>query len=119
MGADVNARNGFGQTPIVFACVNGHIHMAVTLYEMGANLNVIDNNGRPPISWVCLHGLRDMALELAALGADPTIQDYKVRLQSEIGHSTLIIVFDVASSRLGTSHPLPLPAHHRHKPRIV
>ena len=48
-GADVNAKNDGGFTPLHAAALNGHKEIAELLIEKGANLNAKDRRGRTPL----------------------------------------------------------------------
>jgi len=48
-GAQVNTKNEFGITPLIYACDNEHIAIAKYFIEMGADVNMIKNNGHIPL----------------------------------------------------------------------
>jgi len=48
-GADVNAKNKDGDTPLHTATWKGNIEIVKLLIENGANLNIQDSNGKTPL----------------------------------------------------------------------
>jgi len=65
-GADVNARNDGGQTPLILAILSGHLHLLGRLQKAGANPLVSDNTGLNAIEWAQRKGRSDLAQQLAA-----------------------------------------------------
>ena len=57
-GADVNARDRFGDTPLMYAARNAHPFVAQTLLARGANPRLRDNFGLSAARWAVFH-LRD------------------------------------------------------------
>jgi predicted component of type VI protein secretion system len=49
-GADVNARDGMGQTPLMFATRNSTPEVVTLLIEAGADVNARASSGRTPLS---------------------------------------------------------------------
>jgi len=48
-GADINAKNKNGWTPLHLAARDGHVYVARLLLERGADAGVRDNKGRTPL----------------------------------------------------------------------
>jgi ankyrin repeat protein len=48
-GADVNAQDPEGMTPLIEAIINMHFDLAATLLERGANPNIVDESGMSPL----------------------------------------------------------------------
>jgi hypothetical protein len=46
VGAELECRTSFGYTPLMIACVNGYLDMAVFLLDRGASLDLVENNNR-------------------------------------------------------------------------
>jgi ankyrin repeat protein len=54
-GADVNAKNGFGETPLHCACKQGHEENVVSLLlENGAEVNAQGNDGKTSRHFIML-----------------------------------------------------------------
>jgi len=68
-GADVNAKDKYGQTPLLEAARNGHKAVAELLIAKGADLNAKDKDGWPPLCWACVNGSKDVVELLIAKGA--------------------------------------------------
>jgi hypothetical protein len=64
-GADVNAPNNSGQTPIVLAIVTGQYHLLAFLLSVGANPFLRDNTGLSAFDWAERKGRSDLAQLLA------------------------------------------------------
>ena len=73
-GIDVNAKNQYGATALLFAASKGHVEIAKVLIEHGADVNVKDSfYGEAPISWAAQWNhieLVKLLLEKGAQGAD-------------------------------------------------
>ena len=55
-GADVNAGDHMGQTPVHWAAINGHTGTVNALKEAGADLNATDKDGKTPLDWAARKG---------------------------------------------------------------
>ncbi|HSE32953.1 MAG TPA: ankyrin repeat domain-containing protein [Pyrinomonadaceae bacterium] len=64
-GAEVNAPNSSGQTPIVLAIVTGQYHLLPFLLSVGANPFLRDNTGLSAFDWAERKGRSDLAQLLA------------------------------------------------------
>lgn len=69
-GADVNARNKDGLTPLIAAADKGHLEVVKFLVEKGADVNAKDNNGRTPLIAAAPLGYLEMVKFLVDKGAD-------------------------------------------------
>ncbi len=62
-GADINATNPNGFSPILLAIINSHYDVAVSLLDQGADQNIADETGRTPLyAAVDMHTLPDSNL---------------------------------------------------------
>ena len=50
-GADVNAKNDFGSTPLIAAALKGHKEIAELLISEGADVNAKNDRGQTPLDW--------------------------------------------------------------------
>ncbi len=69
-GADKNAVNAKGQTPLMFAAVLGKKAAVDSLIKLGADLNRADSEGFAPLSRTIKLRRADLALALIAAGAN-------------------------------------------------
>lgn len=82
-GADVNAKDWYGLTPLHYVCSESSLACAMVLVEANANVNAPTNSGRTPLHYACKTSHRDGAdivQLLLAAGADATIKDKYGRL---------------------------------------
>lgn len=85
-GADVNARNEYGQTPLHLAASMGYyVGTCAMLLDRGADVNARDENGETPLHGAAWYGSADAALLLLDHGAD-------VKAQSDFGERPLDLV---------------------------
>ncbi len=78
-GADVNARNRDGWTPLHYACRHGQTDIVCLLLDAGAEVNAKENNGSTPLSLACLNGHFELTRLLLEKGADVTAKDSRGR----------------------------------------
>ena len=75
-GANVEATNYGGCTPLHWACWGGHLDVVqYLLTSHAANLEATDNDGKTPLHFACEEGHLDVVQELAARGADLFVTD--------------------------------------------
>lgn len=76
-GADVNARDKNGETPLIRACVKENLGIFGALMAAGAanSDNVNNNNGKTPLIDACDLGQLDIVRALIHTGADVNAQD--------------------------------------------
>ena len=69
-GADVNAKDENGITPLIFAAGEGHTEIVKELIAKGADVNVKDEKGFSPLMHAAFRGRTETVKELIAKGAD-------------------------------------------------
>jgi ankyrin repeat protein len=74
-GADVNAKNQQGWTPLGFAVANGDKETAELLIEKGADMNAKDDVGMTPLHVAAQYGRKEIAELLIVKGADVNTKD--------------------------------------------
>jgi ankyrin repeat protein len=74
-GADVDARDGEGRTPLHYAAKSGKKEAVKVLLEACADINVKDDNGLSPLHWAAQYGRKSVAELLIAKGADVNAKD--------------------------------------------
>ena len=74
-GTDVNAKNGFGSTPLHSATFGGHKEVVELLIAKGADVNAKDNVGETPLHWAAKEGNKEVVELLIAKGADVNAKD--------------------------------------------
>jgi ankyrin repeat protein len=70
VGADVNATNSEGWTPLSWACFKGHVQVFNELLEHGADVETKDDTGWTPLHCACLNGNATIVNELLSRGAN-------------------------------------------------
>jgi len=74
-GADINARNNAGVSPIIWASNNGHVEVVKYLLEHGALVNDKSNNHRTALLWACFWGHDKVVQLLLENGANYKVYD--------------------------------------------
>ncbi|KAF6818533.1 NACHT domain-containing protein [Colletotrichum musicola] len=74
-GADVNSRNGSGETPLLMASRSGTAGMVTRLLELGADPNVADVHGNTPLLMASRSGTAGLVMSLLNMEADPNVAD--------------------------------------------
>lgn len=69
-GADIEARDHSGLTPLNLFVRDLHVDLARLLIELGADIQTRDDQGRTPLAYCILSHNRDTLRDLAAAGAD-------------------------------------------------
>jgi ankyrin repeat protein len=64
IGADVNAKDDNGETPLQWASVRGHSHVVKALLENGADIEVKSSFGETPLHFACYNGHSAAVIEL-------------------------------------------------------
>lgn len=76
-GADVNARNEFGETPLIWAVAGGFLEIAFLLLDEGAKVDAPDNRKATPLLWAAANGRVGMVWLLLERGADINAREDK------------------------------------------
>jgi cytohesin len=74
-GADVNAKNKDGWTPLNFATDGGHKEVAELLIANGADVNAKDDQGSTPLKFAAYRGQKEIVELLIAAGAVVNAKD--------------------------------------------
>ncbi|CAM9371150.1 unnamed protein product [Ectocarpus sp. 4 AP-2014] len=74
-GADIEARDGTGQTPLFWACKGGHGEMITLLLSKGAHINAQDTKERTPLHEAARHGKKETCALLLKRGAKRDTMD--------------------------------------------
>lgn len=74
-GADVNARNEYGLTPLIIACDNNNPEAVSLLLEHGADVNAQDDSGRTPLMIAVQSSDGDIVSLLISRGSDINARD--------------------------------------------
>jgi len=74
-GADVNARENSGWTPLLWAANKGHVKLAEMLLARGADVNARANDGTTPLQTAACYDHRDLAQLLLASKANVNAKD--------------------------------------------
>lgn len=74
-GADINARDHRGYSPLMLAVYLGRFEVASYLSEMGADVNSTDFNGNSILMGACFKGYMTMVEMLLLNGANPTARN--------------------------------------------
>ena len=78
-GADVNAQDGFGMTPLHTAVIANRRDVVRVLVTHGADIDAKSHRGQTPLFWAVTKNHKDMAEWLIAHGAD--INEIKTLLE--------------------------------------
>lgn len=78
-GADINARNGVGDSPIDLAAQHDQLEAVKLLLQIKARVNDQDKNGMTPLMFAAKAGDVEMVHYMLEAGANPNIGDYTGR----------------------------------------
>ena len=70
LGADINATDPDGFTPLHLAARSGHANVVAVLLAKGADVNATDHIGETPLHLAANEGRQEIAEKLLAAGAD-------------------------------------------------
>ena len=69
LGADVNAKDKYGDTALILAAWYGYTEVAKLLLAAGADVNAKDNGGYTALIWAAYYGHAEIAKMLRDAGA--------------------------------------------------
>jgi ankyrin repeat protein len=72
--ADVNAKDNYGDTPLLKACFFGHEDIVSLLLVKRANVNTKSNRGETPLSWAVFNEQKETVSLLLKKDADSQCQ---------------------------------------------
>jgi uncharacterized protein len=78
-GADINARDAVGDSPLDLAAEHDQLQAAKLLLEMKARVNDQDKNGMTALMFAAKIGDIEMVRAMLEAGANPTVSDYTGR----------------------------------------
>jgi ankyrin repeat protein len=64
VGADVNTKNNYGNTPLSVACIHGYVEVFKELVEHGADIDARHSAGWSALHFACLNGHLAVVVEL-------------------------------------------------------
>ncbi|GMH40636.1 hypothetical protein BSKO_08540 [Bryopsis sp. KO-2023] len=83
-GADVDAKNKMGKTPLHLASTTGNVDIAKNLISYGANVNAQDHVWRTPLHFASMSGNVDIVRILIDHGASQDIRDKGGKSAAEV-----------------------------------
>ena len=72
-GADPDAADGFGHTPLMYAVESGRYDLVEAILETRADPDLSTRGRRPPLSRAVVQGREDLVVLLLSRGADPNL----------------------------------------------
>ena len=75
-GAAVDARDNVRRTPLLQACIKGHLDAVKVLLRYGAKVNDRDMYGRIALLWAAIEGHTDIVRLLLVNGSDVNVQSF-------------------------------------------
>jgi ankyrin repeat protein len=112
-GANPDARDRNGKTPLGFASMRGHDDVVQTLLRYGAKVNLGDRTGTPPLCWAVAKGHDVVAETLLRYGADKDLKDDDGNTARDWakkgGHASIVKMLDAAAVEEGPQHGPSVP----------
>jgi ankyrin repeat protein len=99
-GADVDARDGSGNTPLIASAADDRIKIVQLLIDRGADVNARNRDGDTPLTNAACWGAERVTKLLLARGANPRLtdgQDTSAAMLAEThGHGSIVSVLQKA-----------------------
>ncbi len=99
-GADVNARNNDGRTPLLWATKNNNTELSVLLVEKGADVNARNNDGRTPLLWATEKNNTELSVLLVEKGASIWVPLFKHVEGRNINAASSLLYAAVAANKV-------------------
>ena len=77
-GANIEAKDRFGQSVLGCAAEYGHMAVVQMLLNEGANIKACDGGGRTALTWAIVHGDKAIVELLVAHGAKFDLKDFEL-----------------------------------------
>ncbi|MCC6059460.1 MAG: ankyrin repeat domain-containing protein [Thermofilum sp.] len=111
-GANANAKDRRGWTPLHWAAAGGHAEVARLLLERGADVNARDDDDWTPLHIAAAKGRVEVARLLLERGADPSIRDKDGRTPLDVargrGHKEVArVIEEYVQRRRGVGVEVP------------
>ena len=96
-GADVNAKNGYGESALVLALKGNYDKTAALLIKRGADINIKDSNGNTLLMLAAQNGLKKSAKLMIKKGADVNAAGFEgitpLMMASRHGYGDIVHMF--------------------------
>ncbi|KAF0684673.1 Aste57867_23357 [Aphanomyces stellatus] len=106
-GTLTNEINQYGETPLHFASLNGHLEVIEFLLSTGASIDQVDNYGETPLQWASRKGHLEIVRELVDAGASLVLVNNDGNTAKDLttrnGHSAVAVYLDEAVAKLRLS----------------
>jgi len=96
-GVNINAKDEYGNTPLILASWRKNTKLTSLLIEKGARINDQNNFGYTPLSWACLHQYTKLAKFLIGKGADTNSRTHWSKTSLIITCENVFINVDLAT----------------------
>jgi uncharacterized protein len=112
-GADLEARDPKGWTPLMFASIRGYEQLAELLLDAGADVNARAHDGSTPLIAAATMGELEIARALLKRGADPLLENSAgasaLVKAKQYGHAELVRLIETAGNKTAQPEDVPEP----------